>query len=124
MGLDMYAYAVEQKDAVNSLEIAKDCEMDRFFYWRKHHDLHGWMQQLFEHKGGSGEFNCQVVELTDEDLDLLTEAVMHSDMPHTTGFFFGNNPPDEDSKANDLDFISQARQKIKEGKVVYYDSWW
>lgn len=124
MGLDMYAFAVEKCDAVDSLTIKKDCASDRLHYWRKHHDLHGWMQNLYNTKGGCEDFNCQVVELNDEDLDSLEVALLDNELPTTTGFFFGNNPPNAETLKDDLEFISKARKAIKEGKAVYYDSWW
>ena len=45
-------------------------------------------------------------------------------LPHTEGFFFGNNPPDDESLKEDLQFIQKARDAIAEGDAVYYDSWW
>lgn len=31
-------------------------------YWRKHPNLHGWMEQLYRDKGGAEEiFNCAAV---------------------------------------------------------------
>jgi hypothetical protein len=45
-------------------------------------------------------------------------------LPSTAGFFFGNNPPNEDSNNEDMDFIQKARKAIDSGMKVYYDSWW
>jgi hypothetical protein len=45
-------------------------------------------------------------------------------LPQTTGFFFGDNPPDNESLSNDLKFIQAARDAIAAGDAVYYDSWW
>jgi hypothetical protein len=45
-------------------------------------------------------------------------------VPETQGFFFGDNPPDLDTLANDLKFIQKARDAIADGDYVYYDSWW
>jgi hypothetical protein len=50
--------------------------------------------------------------------------VTDNDLPKTTGFFFGDNPPDEESVKKDLEFIQKARDAIKAGKAVFYDSWW
>lgn len=129
MGLDMYAFAIAEKNARGDFEIHtpefEDPE-DKWVlkYWRKHHDLHGWMEQLYREKGGEGEFNCQPVRLTLEDLDMLEKAVAENKLPPTTGFFFGNYPPNEESQAKDLDFIRKARAAISVDMVVYYDSWW
>ena len=94
-------------------------------YWRKHHDLHGWMENLYRVKGGKAEsFNCVNVRLNEEDLDKLEHDITNNNLPHTTGFFFGNNPPDSESIAQDLQFIRNARNAIAEGKAVFYSSWW
>jgi hypothetical protein len=130
MGLDMYAWRVKAEDAVNDFEIKKDEDGESVIsesigYWRKHHDLHGWMEKLYRAKGGDNEvFNCVKVRLTLEDLDRLETDVTANKLPVTTGFFFGDNPPDLESIAEDLDFIVKARQSIEEGYAVYYDSWW
>jgi hypothetical protein len=124
MGLDMYAYAVEDHPMATALSIPKGAEAVEIQYWRKHHDLHGWMQKLYISKGGTGQFNCTPVQLTEEDLNNLHCAIESSHLPQTRGFFFGNNPPDEDSNSEDLAFIEKARTAIRNGKKVYYDSWW
>ncbi|CAB4121859.1 hypothetical protein UFOVP26_37 [uncultured Caudovirales phage] len=128
MGLDMYAYALNAEAVGNQqvdLEIAESEPKDELFYWRKHHDLHGWMHHLYAHKGGlSPDFNLNTVRLTADDLDELERAVQGKALPATTGFFFGNFPPDDESIEMDMKFITQARQAIADGKAVIYDSWW
>ena len=125
MGLDMYAYAVSKRDAISEFEIAKDAEREELHYWRKHHDLHGWMENLYRDKGGDADsFNCIPVELTVDDLDNLQQALLEDNLPRTSGFFFGDNPPDLETMREDLMFVQKCRIAIKEGKVVYYDSWW
>ena len=125
MGLDMYAFAVSKRDAIGDFEMAQDCEKEELYYWRKHHDLHGWMENLYRGKGGDAEsFNCIPVQLTLDDLDDLQQAIMDDNLPRTSGFFFGDNPPDLESMRNDLIFVQNCRIAINEGKVVYYDSWW
>jgi hypothetical protein len=105
--------------------MAQDCEKEELHYWRKHHDLHGWMENLYRDKGGDAQsFNCIPVELTVDDLDNLQQAILDDDLPRTQGFFFGDNPPDLESMRDDLMFVQKCRIAIKQGKVVYYDSWW
>ncbi len=124
MGLDMYAYRTsdalpkpvdfDPQDLTVIQEIA---------YWRKHPNLHGWMEALYREKGGSAEdFNCVPVELTAEDIDKLEAAVTFSALPHTTGFFFGVSQPED--RELDLKFIEDARAAFAEGDRVYYHSWW
>ena len=129
MGLDMYAWRVKAEDAIGDFDIAKNedgqSKVEEMFYWRKHHDLHGWMERLYRDKGGPREsFNCVPVRLTKTDLDLLEHAVLNNKLPETQGFFFGTNPPDEDSMKRDMEFISAAKVAIASGDAVYYDSWW
>ena len=135
MGLDMYAWAVPADWSVDDETIVKEGEGSRpegddgrlteLFYWRKHHDLHGWMNDLYRARGGAAEsFNCIKIRLYSEDLDQLEADVRSNKLPQTTGFFFGDNPPDEDSIETDLEFIAKARWAIADGLAVYYDSWW
>ena len=125
MGHDMYAYSVAPHNAISPTKIENGCDRIELKYWRKHHDLHGWMEKLYYAKGGTANsFNCEVVELTEEDLNNLATAIEQGHLPPTTGFFFGNNPPDEDSNSEDMEFIQTAREAIDNGRKVYYYSWW
>ena len=125
MGLDMYAFAVSKEKSIDQFTIAPDSDNEELQYWRKHRDLHGWMEQLYRAKGGTKEsFNCVPVQLTVEDLDQLQSDLLSEKLPQTQGFFFGTNPPDLESLKEDLMFIQKCRIALKEGKTVYYDSWW
>jgi hypothetical protein len=123
MGLDQFSYSIDSEG--NKTEIA---------YWRKHPNLQGWMESLWESKGrpnenaesdsmGLSEFNCVPVELSYEDLDCLEEDIANKHMPQTAGFFFGDDS-DDYYKDKDLEFIRSARSALDEGLKVYYDSWW
>lgn len=122
----MYAWRVKAENAVGDFDFNGNDENKpiELFYWRKHHDLHGWMENLYASKGGDHEFNCIPVRLTLEDLDNLEKDIRSKMLPETRGFFFGDNPPDEESNLRDLDFIEAARDAIEAGDAVYYDSWW
>jgi len=116
MGLDMYAYAKQSPDAQDREDLA---------YWRKHANLHGWMQRLHAAKGGNPvpeAFNCVEVELTASDLDLLQLETQTRELPKTTGFFFGESTPEDD--ADTLAFIKKAREALAQGRRVFYNSWW
>ena len=123
MGLDMYAVATKAKlnkevdfDTIN-------VETEDLHYWRKHPNLHGWMQNLYEHKGGkSDSFNGDCVVLNILDLDALEGDIKNGRLPDTQGFFFGNSDGDEVN--DDLEFVNKARTALAEGKTVYYTSWW
>jgi len=56
-------------------------------YWRKHHDLHGWVEQLYVNKGGTEMFNGIPVVLSLNDLDLLERDIKNWNLLHTTQDF-------------------------------------
>ena len=121
MGLDMYAMITsETPNKPVDFEYTETAGM--IHSWRKHPDLHGWMQQLYFDKGGQQEFNCVPVVLTATDLDQLEAAIVDRELPETSGFFFGNSFGEEHE--DDLEFITKARKAIADGYTVFYDSWW
>jgi hypothetical protein len=137
MGLDMYAYVAAKAGQQNDYyEGAEFNETTREFenntvskpreiaYWRKHPNLHGWMEKLAEQKNLKYEsFNGIEMELTAEDLDELERAVTHNQLPATGGFFFGNNA-DEHYRESDLEFVKNARAELFFGLKVFYNSSW
>jgi hypothetical protein len=123
MGLDQFAFAVSSNGSKE--EIA---------YWRKHPNLQGWMENLWETKGrpnahedkdiaGLSDFNCVPLELTKEDLDSLEQALESNSLPQTVGFFFGDDS-DDTYRQQDVEFIQAARNALDNGQTVVYDSWW
>lgn len=120
MGLDMYAYATDNQPAT-PVDASTE-HRTQLHYWRKHPNLHGWMENLYREKGGRGEFNCVRVDLTLEDLHDLELDVRAGILPETSGCFFGVS--DGTEVEDDLRFITKARRAINKGKYVYYLSWW
>lgn len=124
MGLDMYAFKTRHEiDGEVDFSVPEG-QSEEVFYWRKHPNLHGWMEDLYDKKGGQEEFNCVNVLLTEQDLDELEKDINGNALPETAGFFFGKSYGSQEEKAEDLEFISQARSAIKDGYKVYYTSWW
>jgi len=139
MGLDQYAIKRQSYTPNDSgTEIAR---------WRKHNRLQGWMENLWNEKKANqtiedkfiegldkdgdndGTFNCEEVEITSDDLDILEEDITNRNLPETEGFFYGldsyeDYESDRGYKSTDLDFIKEARKAIKDGYEVYYSSWW
>jgi hypothetical protein len=104
-------------DYENPIVVAKEIA-----YWRKHPDLHGWMENLYREKGGREQsFNGDLVVLTLKDLDRLEEDILRKNLPKTTGFFFGESM---EISLKDLEFVLEARKAIQEGDTVFYDSSW
>ena len=126
MGLDMYAFSTKAKPKTEVDFETKNFEpQDEVAYWRKHPNLHGWMQNLYDMKGGtSSDFNGDCVVLDSEDLDNLEQDIKDGNLPDTSGFFFGESANNDEENENDLLFVTKAREAISEGKTVYYTSWW
>jgi hypothetical protein len=126
MGLDMYAFSTKAKPKTEVDFETKNFEpQDEVAYWRKHPNLHGWMQSLYESKGGtSPDFNGDCVVLTLNDLEDLEHDIKQNDLPDTSGFFFGESANNDEENEIDLLFVAKAREAIAEGKTVYYTSWW
>ena len=111
----------EQTRELENKTVAKPREIA---YWRKHPNLHGWMERLAESKNLKYDsFNGIEIELTAEDLDELERAVKKRQLPATSGFFFGN-PADEHYYESDLKFIREARAELFFGLKVFYNSSW
>jgi hypothetical protein len=121
MGLDMYAYTTNK--AIPAVDFTRPEDAEELCYWRKHPNLHGWMEQLYRSKGGEAEqFNCVGVRLDLADLDALEQAINDNSLPETHGFFFGVS--DGSEKPDDLTFIHKARDALAGGSSVLYVSWW
>jgi hypothetical protein len=121
MGLDMYACTTTKN--IPAVDFAKPGDTKEIFYWRKHPNLHGWMQKLYEKKGGEDpDFNIAPLRLDASDIDALEKAVEADDLPLTAGFFFGRSRPE--SRQETLDFIRCARKAIAKGERVFYLAWW
>jgi hypothetical protein len=122
MGLDMYAHVMRGAPS-RPVDFTEPEDAMDIHYWRKHPDLHGWMERLYRGKGGeSEEFNCVPVALSSGDLDRLEADIKAGGLPHTEGFFFGESGAGR--MEGDLAFIAKAREAIEAGLTVYYSSWW
>lgn len=132
MGLDAWVHAVPEDILATSQEVdvtlstsdeGGDCgiskghikskvKKEEVYYWRKHHVLHEWMSRLYDSKGGTDpQFNCNNVRLNSEDLDELEKDVLTGNL-------------DTDCEDDDMLFIVKAREYIKNGYAIFYDSWW
>ncbi len=136
MGLDMYAYVAARAGAQADYDEGKAWDKEKggmvnpsvtepreIAYWRKHPNLHGWMQRLWESKGNSGEFNGVELELTWDDLEQLEQDIRSKNLPNTSGFFFGNDA-DDHYREHDLKFVREAKAEAFLGLKVFYNSSW
>lgn len=126
MGLDMYAYSVAKHDDNTDFSIAEGVEKEDIAYWRKFNALHGWMQALWERRGGKAEhgFNCIPLRLTKVDLMNLTTDIMLNRLEPTQGFFYGAQEIYPEDIEATFTFIGKAFTALNAGNEVYYDSWW
>lgn len=141
MGLDQYAYVAskvgardeyyeEKYDRGNS-DANQNEYMTELAYWRKHPNLQGWMERLWNEKGCPGVeqgfddvmFNGIELELTFDDVVRLENDIKNNNLPSTSGFFFGSNS-DDYYKAQDLDFVYEAKSRLFLGQKVFYNSSW
>ena len=139
MCLDMYIYETLQNnvikngtDLVTSDFIIND-ELQCFYYWRSHPDLHAWFQQQFlnkleeEHKNKYDPV-VWVVELTQSDMQLLKQDIILNRLPQCKSCWFYNSTLKD--KADTFYFIHAAedlwnRQKNKDGlKTLVYFGYW
>lgn len=123
MGLDMYAYVANKEQNHDS-----DSESQEIAYWRKHPNLHGWMEKLWRSKNDLGDlndpmFNGVELELTFDDIMQLEEDIKNGNLPSTSGFFFGDNS-DSYYKEQDLEFVYEAKSRLFLGQRVFYNSSW
>ena len=99
-------------------------------YWRKHPDLHGWMENLFYVKGGESDsgFNHDIVFLTKDDVLSLKSDIESKKLPQTTGFFFGSSYADEEDikwrNEHDMKCIEDMLKALENGDSIYYSSSW
>ena len=74
------------------------------------------------------EFNCVNVQLDVTDIKVIRNFVEKGELPFCADGMFWGHQFQEDAmreyKDQDLDFCAQAIEWIKEGKEVYYSSWW
>lgn len=124
MGLDMYAYALENDENRPEVDFELDPGAEQIHHWRKHPNLHGWMERLYHNKGGSSpDFNCNTVLLTPDDIDDFESAIKDKTLPETQGFFFGESTGEDYEIQDDLELIYAARQSIEVSKQVAYEAW-
>lgn len=121
MGLDQYAYIASKVESEWN-----DTSRQDISYWRKHPNLHGWMEKLAEEKGLEyTTFNGVELELTWEDVDRLEKDIKSGIVAElgTRGFFFGG-PSDHHYYEYDLEFCVNAKAELFLGRKVFYNSSW
>ena len=139
----MYAYVASRKgqyhdhwedgdyDTESGQWISNVAKPHEIAYWRKHPNLHAWMEELWIAKGcesragDDATFNGVELELTSEDIDQLEQDLELGKIARldAAGFFWGD-PSDEYYYEEDVKFITEARSWIFLGMRVFYNSSW
>ena len=114
MGLDML---LEKR-------LANNTPMLRIGSWRKHPNLHGYMESLYRARGGENEFNCQELELTKNDCEeiIVLSEKTGKGFETAQGFFWGKSDSEHDKET--IMHMKEALDAIEQGYTIYYDSWW
>jgi len=94
-------------------------------YWRKHPDLNGLLEQIAKEKDPELKiFNCQNVELNEEDCRRIMLAVINEELPFTEGFFFGKSLHDKEERETTYLAFATALGLVQMGNRVTYYCWW
>ncbi|TWT35189.1 hypothetical protein KOR34_00770 [Posidoniimonas corsicana] len=91
-------------------------------FWTAHPHLHGWMESLYNRKGGAQVFKGVAVELTTDDLLQLAEDLFRDRLRRPVGLGFGISRHCETE--DDFGFIVKAWQALADGNTVYYEASW
>ena len=74
------------------------------------------------------EFNCEDLQLDETDIKVIRDFVINDQLPFCADGMFWGHQFQEDAmkqyKEQDLEFCDKALEWLKEGKKVYYSSWW
>lgn len=135
MGLDQHGDAVSKRSVGSkpfgfdlSDRVKTECLQD----WRNHYKLHEWMYCLYRKKGGRKEFCGIRLRLDEHDLDAFEQAMQSKElygyklMSSREGRPAGSGDYEYDAYNLELDqaFLAKARQALKNGKAVFYNSTW
>ena len=119
MGLDQNWLIADKDDPGEHTSIA---------YHRKFNALEGFMSGKWHSAGNEGEFNCEMLPITDAILNELEIKAFSNNLEPLAGFFFGNTDKDEDYDMDIqellTDVIPKVRQYMENGEAVFYRSWW
>lgn len=133
MGLDMFLrghkYLWKQHDKPEA-DIKEDGYLlkERILelgYWRKHSNLHGYIVHNF----AEGVDECQPIDLSNDNIREIIDAIKNANLPHTEGFFFGESAMTAEEKEDDIKILSEALEWAEDKQdgvsksIVYQASW-
>jgi hypothetical protein len=120
MGLDMFFIKVPHGEN-------PDYEASRIKYFRKHSDLHGWLQEQWlktQPEGTNPEnFNCKYFLITQDVLDGMKSLCAKSRKKKYRGLFWGSSCKEDWDETKELcDVIQDCLDSVFTD--VYYYGWW
>ncbi len=115
-------------------EYVERCKWERFElissnydlgYWRKHANLHGFIVENF----AEGIDDQKPIYLGADDIHRIIKAIEEKQLPHTTGFFFGESQDTPEQIAYDIEIFTDALKWMADSdrdgrRAVYYSAWW
>tara|TARA_R100001244_G_scaffold117281_1_gene87264 strand:- start:545 stop:925 length:381 start_codon:yes stop_codon:yes gene_type:complete len=126
MGLDQWAIAHKTVNILgHPTQVVREIAS-----WRKHNRLQGWAESVYSRQGGTEEFNFVPIDLTLDDIITLEETIKCGNLPETEGFFFGQDSYSDMNHyfefvyEKDKQFCQSAKQLMREGWQIFYNSWW
>ena len=137
MGLDMYLEGERFNPQVcwkTGEEIEDRPTRDGFYisseilemgYWRKHPNLHGYIVHTFAK--GLVVTSSKPIYLDAKDCRKIAAAILAADLPHTTGFFFGDSDWHKADREDNAKIFSNAAQWLDDAdwtRRVYYKASW
>ena len=126
MGLDQWAIAHKTVNILgHPTKVVREIAC-----WRKHNRLQGWAESVYNRQGGTEEFNFVPIDLTLDDIITLEETIKCGNLPETAGFFFGQDSYSDMNHyfefvyEKDKQFCQSAKQLMRDGWQIFYNSWW
>ena len=117
MSLDQYVYRVNKSAVIDDFGFKDDLYkeinimvMDFGSVW----ELQNYMSNLYESRGGKGEFNCKYIKVEEDDIKDLESAIKE-------GTLKVEHPYDMELIES---FIEIAKKVFEVGDCIYYYSWW
>lgn len=117
MGLDMYFHRTPKG------ELPGEANSPVIAYFRKHSDLHGWLERQWRKENhDEGDFNCVYMKITSAILQRLKDYLTRPQKERYYGFFWGESDAAQWEETRKL--VPRLEEILNSGDQVYYYSWW
>ena len=122
----MYLYERHKDDTKkHNNSVGKDTDLIEVAYWRKHPDLHCFIEDIWRKKkpkeAANNSFNCIYFKLSKKDLKAILKATKNRKMVKRTGFFFGYSSDYQYKET--IKIFKDALEQVDKYDFYYY-SWW